>query len=48
MSARGTPPMPTTPPVPANHAPWLAPVPAPSITTAVQAMSLAVPSALQR
>lgn len=48
MSARGPHTTPTTPPVPVKHAPWLAPVPAPSITTAAQAMSLAAPSAPQR
>jgi metal-dependent amidase/aminoacylase/carboxypeptidase family protein len=35
-------------PVPGNHAPFFAPVPEPSIRTAVKAMSLAVLSALQR
>lgn len=48
MSARGPHTMPKTPPVPVKHAPWLAPVPAPSIKTAAKAMSLAVPSAPQR
>ena len=48
MSARGPHAMPKTPPVPVKHAPWLAPVPAPWITTAVQAMRLAAPSAPQR
>ncbi|WP_373282489.1 amidohydrolase [Pseudaquabacterium pictum] len=35
-------------PVPGNHSPFFAPVPEPSIKTAVKAMSLAVLSALQR
>jgi hippurate hydrolase len=35
-------------PLPGNHSPFFAPVPGPSITTSVKAMSLAVLSALQR
>lgn len=35
-------------PLPSNHSPFFAPVPEPSIKTAMKAMSLAVLAALQR